>query len=158
MFAGSEDLGRRFAKRITFLHNEPHHNCYIDSFPSAFMIFSPTVSPVMQVPDQLIGSPAGSDVTMKCNLESYPRAMTFWMKSTDDVDDVMIITNKKYDVLAINIGTYITQMNLKIHNLHKDDFGKYSCHAKSAEGETSGMIKLYGKWFIFCNILEYMNE
>ncbi|KAG1656520.1 Lachesin [Nymphon striatum] len=101
-------------------------------------------APVIWVPNQLVGSPRGSDITLECDLESFPRAMTFWTKTTPQGDDVMIITNKKYDVLNIETGTYTTQMRLHITSLSKEDFGKYFCHAKSAQGEISGKIKLYG--------------
>ncbi|KAG1656521.1 Lachesin [Nymphon striatum] len=100
-------------------------------------------APVIWVPNQLVGSPRGSDITLECDLESFPRAMTFWTKTTPQGDDVMIITNKKYDVLNIETGTYTTQMRLHITSLSKEDFGKYFCHAKSAQGEISGKIKLY---------------
>ena len=41
---------------------------------------------------------------------------------------------------------YNKLMKLHIHNITRDDFGKYKCLAKNSQGETSGEIELNGKW------------
>ena len=41
---------------------------------------------------------------------------------------------------------YNKLMKLHIHNITREDFGKYKCLAKNSQGETSGEIELNGKW------------
>ena len=40
---------------------------------------------------------------------------------------------------------YNKLMKLHIHNITREDFGKYKCLAKNSQGETSGEIELNGK-------------
>ena len=43
---------------------------------------------------------------------------------------------------------YNKLMKLHIHNITREDFGKYKCLAKNSQGETSGEIELNGKWLM----------
>lgn len=40
------------------------------------------VHPVIHVPNQLVGAPLGTDVTLECNVEAYPRSINYWMRDT----------------------------------------------------------------------------
>lgn len=33
------------------------------------------------VPNQLVGAPAGTDVTIDCHTEAYPRAISYWVST-----------------------------------------------------------------------------
>ncbi|GBP52068.1 Lachesin [Eumeta japonica] len=89
------------------------------------------------VPNQLVGAPAGTDVTVECHTEAHPRAISYWV-----YDNVMVLPTKKY---AINTeeNSYRAHMKLTVRNLQSADFGNYRCISKNSLGETEGSIRLY---------------
>lgn len=91
------------------------------------------------VPNQLVGAPAGTNVTIDCNTEAYPRAMSYWF-----LGEEMILSNEKYTT-DIMENSYRAYMRLTIRNLQVGDFGNYRCISKNSLGETEGSIRLYGK-------------
>jgi hypothetical protein len=97
------------------------------------------------VPNQLVGAPAGTDVTIECNTEAYPRAISYWV-----YNDIMLLPNRKF-VTKTNENSYRTYMKLTVKNLTTKDFGSYRCISKNSLGETEGSIRLYGELvhFIF---------
>ncbi|XP_023213929.1 lachesin-like [Centruroides sculpturatus] len=97
------------------------------------------VPPMIWIPNQLIGAPLGTDVTLDCNLESHPRSVTYWTRE----GGVMILSNAKYDSMLLPTGIYKVQMKLRVRNLRPEDFGSYTCVAKNSLGETEGTIRLY---------------
>ncbi|XP_050463610.1 lachesin-like isoform X5 [Cataglyphis hispanica] len=94
-------------------------------------------SPMIFVPNQLVGAPTGTNVTIDCHTEAYPRAMSYWF-----LGEEMILSNEKY---ATNImeNSYRAHMRLTIRNLTATDFGSYRCISKNSLGETEGSIRLY---------------
>ncbi|KAG5875646.1 hypothetical protein JTB14_003490 [Gonioctena quinquepunctata] len=40
------------------------------------------VHPVIHVPNQLVGAPLGTDVTLECNVEAYPKSINYWVRDT----------------------------------------------------------------------------
>ena len=48
---------------------------------------------------------------------------------------------------------YNSLMRLTIHNVTREDLGKYTCRAKNSLGETSGEISLYGEENTSLNLL-----
>ncbi|KAG0429057.1 hypothetical protein HPB47_023993, partial [Ixodes persulcatus] len=95
-------------------------------------------APMMWQPNQLVGAPLGTDITLECNLETHPRGMTFWERE----DGTMLISNTKYDSLVLETGPYRLLLRLTIRNLKPDDFGVYKCVSKNPLGETEANIKL----------------
>ncbi|XP_043505010.1 lachesin-like isoform X2 [Polistes fuscatus] len=94
-------------------------------------------SPMIFVPNQLVGAPAGTNVTIDCHTEAFPRAMSYWFQGNE-----MILSNEKYTT-SIMENSYRTHMKLHIKNLQAGDFGNYRCISKNSLGETEGSIRLY---------------
>lgn len=40
------------------------------------------VHPLIQVPNQLVGTPLGTDVPLVCNVEASPKAINYWTRET----------------------------------------------------------------------------
>ncbi|XP_018326046.2 lachesin [Agrilus planipennis] len=93
--------------------------------------------PMIWVPNQLVGAPAGKDVTIDCHTEAYPRAISYWV-----YNNLMLLPTKKYGTETTE-NSYRTYMKLTVRNLQKDDFGNYRCISKNSLGETEGSIRLY---------------
>ncbi|XP_065166294.1 lachesin isoform X2 [Atheta coriaria] len=94
-------------------------------------------SPMIWVPNQLVGAPAGTDVTIDCHTEAYPRAISYWV-----YDNVMLLPNKKFSTETME-NSYRAHMKLTVRNLQFGDFGNYRCISKNSLGETEGSIRLY---------------
>ncbi|KAF6214776.1 hypothetical protein GE061_009519 [Apolygus lucorum] len=39
--------------------------------------------PVIQVPNQLVGAPLGTDVNLECYVEASPKAIIYWMRDSN---------------------------------------------------------------------------
>jgi len=102
-------------------------------------VFVP-VSPMIWVPNQLVGAPAGTNVTIDCHTEAYPRAISYWV-----YENVMILPTKKYGTDTTE-NSYRAHMKLTIRDLKDKDFGNYRCISKNSLGETEGSIRLYGQY------------
>lgn len=95
--------------------------------------------PLIQVPNQLVGAPRGTDVELECHAEASPKAINYWTRETGE----MIITNDKYDMSEINNSFYSVQMKLVIKKLDKSDLGGYKCISQNSMGNAEGTIRLY---------------
>ncbi|CAG9784789.1 unnamed protein product [Diatraea saccharalis] len=94
-------------------------------------------SPMIWVPNQLVGAPSGTDVTVDCHTEAHPRAISYWV-----YDNVMVLPTKKY-AITTEENSYRAHMKLTVRNLQTGDFGNYRCISKNSLGETEGSIRLY---------------
>ncbi|TDG40354.1 hypothetical protein AWZ03_013224 [Drosophila navojoa] len=95
-------------------------------------------SPMIWVPNQLVGAPAGTDVTIDCHTEAHPKAIIYWVYNS-----VMVLPSKKYKT-DYTENSYRAHMKLTIRNLQYGDFGNYRCISKNSLGETEGSIRVYG--------------
>ncbi|KAL1492325.1 hypothetical protein ABEB36_010586 [Hypothenemus hampei] len=93
--------------------------------------------PMIWVPNQLVGAPAGTDVTLECHTEAHPKAISYWVR-----DNVMLLPTKKYGS-ELRENSYMAHMLLTVRNLQTIDFGNYRCISKNSLGETEGSIRLY---------------
>ncbi|XP_055526091.1 lachesin isoform X7 [Wyeomyia smithii] len=101
--------------------------------------------PLIQVPNQLVGAPLGTDVTVICNVEASPKAINYWQRENGE----MIISNERYSMNENESSMYAVQMTLVIRKLHKADMGGYKCISKNSIGDAEGTIRLYascGQW------------
>ncbi|EDV96452.1 GH16256 [Drosophila grimshawi] len=89
------------------------------------------------VPNQLVGAPAGTDVTIDCHTEAHPKAIIYWVYNS-----VMVLPSKKYKT-DYTENSYRAHMKLTIRNLQYGDFGNYRCISKNSLGETEGSIRVY---------------
>ncbi|XP_025424160.1 lachesin isoform X1 [Sipha flava] len=96
-------------------------------------------SPMIWVPNQLVGAPSGTDVTIDCQTEAHPKSINYW--SFRDAK-TMLFPNKKY-VTSDTENSYRIHMRLTIRDLGQSDFGNYKCISKNSLGETEGSIRLY---------------
>ncbi|XP_073972758.1 lachesin-like isoform X1 [Rhodnius prolixus] len=94
-------------------------------------------SPMIWVPNQLVGAPAGTDVTIECNTEAYPKAISYWV-----YEGIMLLPTKKY-ITKVQDNSYRTYMKLNVRNVTSRDFGNYRCISKNSLGETEGSIRIY---------------
>ncbi|XP_058837138.1 lachesin [Topomyia yanbarensis] len=94
-------------------------------------------SPMIWVPNQLVGAPLSTDVTIDCHTEAHPRAIIYWVYNS-----VMVLPSKKY-IIDYNENSYRAHMKLTIKNLSLGDFGNYRCISKNSLGETEGSIRVY---------------
>ncbi|KFB48959.1 hypothetical protein ZHAS_00016960 [Anopheles sinensis] len=95
--------------------------------------------PLIQVPNQLVGAPLGTDVTLICNVEASPKAINYWQRENGE----MIISNERYLMNENESSMYAVQMTLVIRKLHKADMGGYKCISKNSIGDAEGTIRLY---------------
>lgn len=105
--------------------------------------FYVAVHPMIQVPNQLVGAPTGTNVTLVCQVEASPKAINYWTRESGE----MIISNHKYSMSEDRMSDYSVQMRLIIRNLQKSDLGGYKCISKNSIGEAESNIRLYGKFF-----------
>ncbi|XP_053955130.1 lachesin [Anastrepha ludens] len=94
-------------------------------------------SPMIWVPNQLVGAPARTDVTIDCHTEAHPKAIIYWVYNS-----VMVLPSKKYKT-DYTENSYRAHMKLTIRNLQYGDFGNYRCISKNSLGETEGSIRVY---------------
>jgi hypothetical protein len=47
-------------------------------------LFSFAVHPLIQVPNQLVGAPKGTDVTLQCHVEASPKAINYWTRESGE--------------------------------------------------------------------------
>ena len=82
----------------------------------------------------------GTEVTIDCHTEAYPRAISYWV-----YENVMLLPAKNRYHTELTENSYKAHMRLTIKNLKEKDFGSYRCISKNSLGETEGSIRLYGK-------------
>ncbi|XP_018915091.1 lachesin isoform X2 [Bemisia tabaci] len=96
--------------------------------------------PTIRVPNQLVGAPIGTNVTLQCYVEASPKSINYWIKESGE----MIMPTTKYQPTEIsNNPHYGVSMKLDVRRLNKNDLGGYKCISKNSFGGAEGSIRLY---------------
>ena len=83
------------------------------------------------IPNQLVGAPIGSNVTLECHTDSSPKAIAYWIFNNNMV--LNSFTHRAEDQFH---SMYKLDSRLHIKNLQAKDFGSYKCVSKNSLGET----------------------
>ncbi|XP_034244896.1 lachesin [Thrips palmi] len=95
--------------------------------------------PLIQVPNQLVGAPVATDVTIQCIVEACPKAINYWTREKGE----MIINNDKYQMDESPQSAYGVLMKLTVRKFRKADIGAYKCISKNSIGDAEGIVRLY---------------
>jgi len=93
--------------------------------------------PMMYIPNQLIGAPVNTQVTIECTTEASPKAITYWV-----FREVMILRSQRHHTEE-EVEGYRLHSRLTIKSVIEADYGAYKCVSKNSLGETEGQIRLY---------------
>ncbi|XP_076033631.1 lachesin-like [Oratosquilla oratoria] len=96
--------------------------------------FAPTIT----VPEQLLGSPLGADLTIECHVEAFPKPITYWRKNNEN----MLLNGTKY-MLTEETMSYHTVTRLLIRNLTDTDIGFYTCVAHNSIEQAEEKVQIY---------------
>ncbi|KAL1139594.1 hypothetical protein AAG570_006576 [Ranatra chinensis] len=96
-------------------------------------------APVIKVPNQLLGSPVGSDVTMTCHIEAYPNTINYWVKNRGQ----MLLNGPKH-IVDESRHSYRVHLKLTVKRFNSSDVGTYLCVSTNSLGRAEGAIRLYG--------------
>ncbi|XP_011500621.1 PREDICTED: lachesin-like [Ceratosolen solmsi marchali] len=95
--------------------------------------------PLIEVPNQLVGAPIRTDVTLSCKVEASPKPINYWTRENGE----MIISNDKYAMSEEISNMYSAWMQLIVRDLQARDFGGYKCISKNSLGDAESGIRLY---------------
>ena len=103
-----------------------------------YIVISIAVSPMIWIPNQLVGAPLGTEIKLECHIESSPRAIAFW-----EYNGVMVLNTENVTTTERYHSDYKLDSILTIRNLNEKSFGSYKCISKNSLGATDGTIMLY---------------
>ncbi|XP_029678339.1 lachesin-like isoform X2 [Formica exsecta] len=99
-------------------------------------------APVVKAPNQLLGSPLGTDVQLECYVEAFPNTINYWVKNQRGTEDEMLLEGPKYNVREERTG-YTVLMWLLIKKFTEKDVGSYKCVSTNSLGKADGTLRLY---------------
>ncbi|CAN8011709.1 unnamed protein product [Ixodes pacificus] len=106
------------------------------------------VTPMIWVPNQVVGAALGSSVALECHTEAHPASENFWFRSSRRLDGDASANGlkhkkpKRHEASTTKTGLKV-YMKLSIWNLRKEDYGTYHCVAQNALDRTEGKIQLH---------------
>lgn len=99
-------------------------------------------APVVQLPNQLLGAPLGTNVELKCYVEAFPNTINYWVKNRPGMEDEMLLEGAKYTVREERSG-YKVLMQLLIKGFTEQDVSSYKCVSTNSLGKADGSVRLY---------------
>lgn len=113
------------------------------------------VGPLVAASMNVVGAPVGSDVRLKCTVESHPPSITYWVRGQHSSHEHGMIlpnamNNNKYSIdeersNGVAAPSYLTTMSLVIRNFQPEDKSAYVCVATNSLGTAEATIQIYGK-------------
>ncbi|KAL4099069.1 hypothetical protein QTP88_023558 [Uroleucon formosanum] len=94
--------------------------------------------PVIAVPNQLLGAPIGTDVTLECHVESYPKSINYWVRNRTK----MLMDGPKH-ILRETISGYKAAYYIVIKMFDQTDVGTYNCISTNSIGNSEGTLRVY---------------
>ncbi|CAN8029421.1 unnamed protein product [Ixodes persulcatus] len=107
-----------------------------------------TFTPMIWVPNQVVGAALGSSVALECHTEAHPASENFWFRSSRRLDGDALANGlkhkkpKRHEASTTKTGLKV-YMKLSMWNLRKEDYGTYHCVAQNALDRTEGKIQLH---------------
>jgi len=98
-------------------------------------------APLVKAETQLLGAPVGSQIQLKCIIESYPPSINIWMKGRHE-DHTMLLDGKKYGIEEQRTGYHSTS-TLTIRNFDASDESSYTCVSTNPLGNSEASMRLY---------------
>lgn len=100
---------------------------------------SVTFTPVINVPNQLVGAPFGTSVTLECAVEAFPKPLYYWLGNKNE----MLLPNDRLDIRESIDSIYEARMFLTVKHFQKRDVGNYKCLSKNSIGIVESSVRLY---------------
>ena len=101
-----------------------------------------TVPPNVSVDNQLIGSPIGETVVLRCMVEAYPTAITYWVRNGPNGREEMLLNRPKYTIEEQKF-TYKVELSMTIDEFTEDDVGVYTCTSTNSLGIKESTVRVY---------------
>ena len=92
--------------------------------------------------NQLIGSPIGETVELRCMVEAYPTAITYWVKNGPNGREEMLLNRPKYTIEEQKF-TYKVELKMTIDEFTKEDEGVYTCTSTNSLGIKESTVRVY---------------
>ncbi|XP_018913118.2 lachesin isoform X1 [Bemisia tabaci] len=96
-----------------------------------------TFAPVIKVPNQLLGAPLNTDVTLECNVEAFPNTVNYWVRDNTE----MLLEGPKYAVEETR-SSYKVNLRLTLRRISAADLGPYVCLSTNSLGRADGTVRL----------------
>ncbi len=139
--------------------------CSIDLY-----VFESSVHPEVSVDQQLVGVPIGSNVTLVCRIQAYPKPISYWLKHNTEMViptpwvhmnilhvqwtcrpqrcDLGLLFRKKYIVEEEQVppskNDYERVLRLTILNFDANDDAQYQCASQNTLGKMEKKIRVHG--------------